>query len=130
MPRKKNDGRGRLGGRETGTPNKDNPLKQLLHDHSLDYFTPSVDANTVDFLKDENGQTYIEYRDKMLSRYDLDCLRMKASDRAKLEVEILAYHTPKMQAISADMNVKGANRSITEVLVCLANNEDLPPPQS
>ena len=125
MPRKKNDGRGRLGGRETGTPNKDNPLKQLLHDHSLDYFTPSVDANTVDFLKDENGQTYIEYRDKMLSRYDLDCLRMKASDRAKLEVEILAYHTPKMQAISADMSVKDANTTISLRLSRIANGENI-----
>ena len=100
----------------------------MLHEHSLEYFKPSVDANTLDFLKDESGQTYPEYRDKMLSRYDIDCLRMKASDRAKLEVEILAYHTPKMQAISADMSVKDANRSITEVLVCLANGKELPPP--
>lgn len=97
----------------------------------MDYFTPSVDANTVDFLKDEKGNTLPEYRDKMLSRYDLDCIMMKPAERAKLEVDILAYHTPKMQAISADMSVRDANRSITDVLTSLANGEEVgPPPQA
>lgn len=128
MPRKKNDGRGRLGGRQAGTPNKDNPLKQILHEHSVDYFTPSIDANTLDFLKDENGKTNPEYIDKTLSRYDIDCLRMKASDRAKLEVELLSYHTPKMQAVSADMTVKDANRSWTNILISLAEGKEIDQP--
>jgi len=130
MGRQKGDGRGRLGGRKAGTPNKNNPLKQLLHNHSVDYFTPSVKAETVDFIKDDNGKTRKEYVGKVLSQYDLDCIQMKPSERAKLEVEILAYHTPKMQAISADMSVRDANRTITAVLTSLARGEEVgPPPQ-
>ena len=44
MPRQKNDGRGRLGGRTAGTPNKDKPLKTFLREHSLLYFTPDPET--------------------------------------------------------------------------------------
>ena len=124
--RKPNDGRGRLGGRKAGTPNKDNPLKTLLHGHSVDYFTPSMHAEDIDFLRDAEGQTLPEFRGRILSQYDLDLVRMKASDRAKIEVELLSYHTPKMQSVSADMTVKDDNQKYTNRLTRLAAGEDIP----
>lgn len=121
MPRKKNDGRGRLGGRQPGSLNKDNPLKILLHTHSVDYFTPSIPAETVDFLRDKK-----EYVGKTFSQYELDLLRMKASDRAKAELELLNYHTPKMQSISADLGVKEQNQALSLRIARLAAGEDIP----
>lgn len=126
MPRKKNDGRGRLGGRQPGSLNKDNPLKILLHTHSVDYFTPSIPAETVDFLRDKNGNTIKQYVGKTLSQYELDLLRMKASDRTKAELELLNYHTPKMQSISADLGVKEQNLSLSLRIARLAAGEDIP----
>ena len=130
MPRKKNDGRGRLGGRQAGTPNKDNPLKTMLHEHSVGSFTPSIDANTLDFLKDENGQTYPEYRDSTLSRFDVDCLQMKATDRAKVELEILQYHTPKLQSITAEMGVTDRTLTFSQKFSLIANGKELPPSET
>lgn len=130
MPRKKNDGRGRLGGREAGTPNKDNPLKTILRDHSMEYFDKNIPANEAfgTYNKKDREILREQYAGKTFSQFELDLLGMKAVDRAKAELEIIQYHTPKMQSVSADMTVKNANRSITEVLVCLANGKELPPP--
>ena len=125
MPRKKNDGRGRLGGRQAGTPNKDNPLKSILHAHSVEYFTPNINADDVDFLKDANGETLAEYRGLVLSKYDLDLIRMKASDRAKAELDLLGYHTPKMQAVSADLSVTQHNMSIAMRISKIAAGESI-----
>jgi len=118
-------GKPKTGGRAKGTPNKDNPLKALLAAHSMDYFQPSIPAESLDFLRDKDGQTLTEYQGKVLSLYDIDCLRMKASDRAKAEIELLSFHTPKMQAISADMSVK-ANKTITDRISRLAAGEEIP----
>lgn len=127
MPRKKNDGRGRLGGRQAGTPNKDNPLKTLLHDHSVDYFTPSIKAEDVDMFPDaaHKADFISRHKGKIFSQYELDLLCMKASDRAKAELDLLNYHTPKMQSISADMSIKDTNLTFTERLLRVARGEDL-----
>ncbi|MBP5545745.1 MAG: hypothetical protein J6X59_00480 [Bacteroidales bacterium] len=142
MPRgrKANDGRGRLGGRQAGTPNKDNPLKNMLHDHSVDYFTQNIAAKDVDlryFIIDpeaENAQDLArefkqefvaQNKGRVFSRYELDLLFMSPSARAKVEIDLLAFHTPKIQAISADMSVKDSNHSFTLRLARLANGEDI-----
>ena len=101
-------GKVKTGGRVKGTPNKDNPLKVLLHQHSIDYFSPSIPAG-----------------DKMMSQFDIDCEKMKPVERAKIESEILKYHTPQMQSVSADVDVKSQNMSFVERLTRLANGEDL-----
>lgn len=124
MPRPK--GTPKTGGRKAGTPNKDNPLKALLAAHSMDYFQPSIAAESLDFLRDKDGQTLPEYQGKVLSLYDIDCLRMKASDRAKLEVDILSYHMPKMQAISAEMSLQATNKTLSDRIHRLAAGEDIP----
>lgn len=126
--RKKNDGRGRLGGREAGTPNKTNPLKQILHDHSTSYFAPSIPAEDVNIKDKATKAAFIaENKDKVFSRFELDLMEMKATDRAKLEAEILSFHTPKMQAISADLGVKVKNMTLCERLERLARGEEIEP---
>ena len=127
MPRQKNDGRGRLGGRTAGTPNKDNPLKTLLHGHSSDYFAKSTPAEEVDFCNDEWRE---KHKGEVFSKFELDLLCMKATDRAKAEIELLSFHTPKMQAISADMSVKDANKALTDRITRLAAGEDIPADES
>lgn len=127
MPRPK--GLPKTGGRQAGTPNKDNPLKKLLATHSLDYFTQNIapeDAN-IFFPNDAAKADFINrYQGRLFSQYEIDCLSMKASDRARLEVDILAYHTPKMQAISADLAVQATNRTLVERIQRLASGEDIP----
>lgn len=140
MPRKKNDGRGRLGGRQAGTPNKSNPIKTLLHQHSEKYFSPCLSAEEVadiiyptDGVKDKNIQQRItkmkesfvkKHSDELFSQYDCDLLLMKASDRAKIEVDLLAYHQPKMQAISADMLINTKNQTLTNRLIAISEGKD------
>lgn len=122
MPRKKNDGRGRLGGRQAGTPNKDNPLKTILHTHSVDYFTPSVPA---DEAFADNPDMLLRHQGRVFSLYELDLLGMKPTDRAKAELELLGYHTPKMQAVSADLSVTQHNLSIAMRISKIANGESI-----
>lgn len=105
--RQAGDGRGRLGGRQKGTPNKDNPLKVVLHQKSEAYFTVPVD---------EDGNT----------QFDLDMRDMDPAVRAKLQMDMLQYHTPKMQSVSGDMNVKEVNKTYTDRLARLARGEDIP----
>lgn len=140
MPRQKNDGRGRLGGRTAGTPNKDNPLKTLLHEHSTEYFSKNIhpeDIRASVFIIDpkaENAMTlanaikeeFVEqHKGEIFSQYEIDCISMRASDRAKAEIELLSFHTPKMQAISADMFVKDVNMKLAEKVRRLAAGEDI-----
>lgn len=125
--RKPNDGRGRLGGRAAGTPNKDNPFKVLLHEHSVDYFTKSIPAEEVDIFPEQNKRAeFIAHNQgKVFSQYELDLLCMKAADRAKAELELLAFHTPKMQAVAADMTVKDKSAFITNRLLRIVAGEEV-----
>ena len=103
MPRSKGDGRGRLGGRAPGTPNKEKPLKVLLRQHSLKYYTPDPDTG--------------------LSEFDEDLSHMMPADRAHVELNLLNYHTPKMQATTVDMNTD-AKQSFSEQLSQIAKDND------
>ena len=115
-------GKPKTGGRAKGTPNKDNPLKTLLHEHSVDYFTRNIPVEDVDIGNEEWKQNHAG----MLSHFEIDLMCMKESERAKAEIELLSYHTPKMQAISADMSVKDANKTITDRISRLAAGEEIP----
>ena len=103
MPRQKNDGRGRLGGRTAGTPNKDKPLKTFLHEHSLLYFTPDP----------ETGR----------SQYDLDMEALDPRDRIDAELKLLNYTTPKMQATTVDMAITDDKQTLSSRLAQLAEEE-------
>lgn len=129
MPRKKNDGRGKIegSGRKAGTPNREKPLKTFLREHSLNYFTPNL---TVDTIEDGKLAEVLRHRfgDNYFSQYDVDLLCMKASDRVKAEIDLIKFHTPQMQATSVDMSVQEQNASFADRLHRLADGEDIPSP--
>ena len=118
MPRKKGDGRGRLGGRAAGTPNKDKPLKTFLRQHSVQYFTPSIEE------QDDKGNP----TGRMLSQYDIDVRCLDPADRVDAELKLLKFHTPQMQSTSVDMTVVDDNQTLAERLARLANGEDIASP--
>ena len=117
MPRKKGDGRGRLGGRAAGTPNKDKPLKTFLRQHSLLYFTPCYEE------MGEDGKP----TGKMISQFDIDMACLDPVERADAEIKLLKFHTPQMQATSVDMNIVEDNRTLSERLAKLASGENITP---
>ena len=75
MPRKKNDGRGRLGGRAKGTPNK-------------------VSAELKDWLASilNNGK----------ERFERDIEQLDASERVRVYMSLLNYVLPKQQSMTAE----------------------------
>lgn len=117
MPRKKGDGRGRLGGRAPGTPNREKPLKTFLRQHSIQYFTPDKEE------RDEDGKP----TGRMVSQFDIDIAALAPVDRADAEIKLLKFHTPQMQATSVDLNIVEDNRTLSERLARLASGEDITP---
>ncbi|MBJ2188596.1 MAG: hypothetical protein JFR41_08235 [Muribaculaceae bacterium] len=97
----------KTGGRTKGTPNKDKPLKAMLREHSLGYFSPNP----------ENPDG--------MSDFDRDMLAMPPTDRADAELKLLRFHTPQMQATAVDITLADGKRSLAERLAALADeNED------
>lgn len=118
MPRKAGDGRGRLGGRAAGTPNKDKPLKTFLRQHSVHYFTPSIEE------KDDNGKK----TGQLVSQFDIDCKTLDPQSRVDAEIKLLKFHTPQMQSTSVDMTIVDDNRTLSERIARLAAGEDIASP--
>lgn len=114
----------KTGGRQKGTKNKEKPLKAILAQHSLNYFSPSIPAEQA------QGKCFTDEwktlnAGKVFSQFELDCMQMKASERAKAEIDVMAYHSAKMQAISADMAIKEQCNVFTDRLARLANGEEI-----
>jgi hypothetical protein len=118
MPRKAGDGRGRLGGRAAGTPNKDKPLKTFLRQHSVEYFTPNIEE------KDKQGKK----TGRIVSQFDIDIKGLDTVSRVDAEIKLLKFHTPQMQSTSVDMTVTDANKTLSERLVLLAGGKDIAAP--
>lgn len=97
----------KTGGRVKGTPNKLTPekraIKQLLQKHSLEYMTPTRDG---------------------LSDFERDLEQMTPVDRAAMEIKILEFHTPKMQATSIDARLNEAKITIEDRLIRLSETDD------
>ena len=99
----------KTGGRKKGTPNKATPekraIKQLLQEHSIAYITPKDDG---------------------MSDLDRDLVGMEPAQRAMVEVKLMEFHTPKMQATSIDARIKEANITIEDRLIrlCQTDNND------
>lgn len=118
MPRKAGDGRGRLGGRSAGTPNKDKPLKTFLRQHSVEYFTPSIEE------EDKDGKK----TGRLISQFDMDCRMLDTESRVDAEIKLLKFHTPQMQSTSVDLTVQESNLTLTERLAKLVKGEDISAP--
>lgn len=118
MPRKKGDGRGRIGGRQPGSPNRDKPLKTFLRQHSADYFTPSVEE------KDEEGNP----TGRIISQFDRDVRALETAARVDAELKLLKFHTPQMQSASVDINAADAGQTLAGRLERLSAGEDVAAP--
>lgn len=130
MPRQKGDGRGRLGGRAPGTPNKEKPLKAFLRQHSTEYFTPSVLFDETLAATFAALQVPVRFKvGDMVSQFDLDVAAMPSTDRVDAELKLLKFHTPQMQSTSVDVTIADANLTLTQRLSRLAEGEDVDAPE-
>lgn len=99
MGRQKNDGRGRLGGRQEGTPNKaTSTIRQAIADSWRHY--------------NESGQF----------QKDLDSL--KPEMRAMIMEKYAQYISPKMKSVDIDMDVHGTVKTIEDKLKDLYDDEE------
>ena len=109
----------KTGGRQKGTPNKPNPLKEHLRAHSAAYFEPKPQTNmdgsprTIEF-RDKEGVVYnsvvladADGNPLVLSDFDIDMMMMEPKDRATIQEKLLRYHTPQMQSVSAEVSLAG-----------------------
>lgn len=109
----------KTGGRQKGTPNKPNPLKEHLRAQSTAYFEPKPQTNP------DGSPREIEFRDKdgkivsttvladadgkplVISDFEVDMMMMDPKDRATIQEKLLRYHTPQMQSVSAEVSLAG-----------------------
>lgn len=128
----------KTGGRQKGTPNKENPLKGYLRAHSLAYFEPKLQTEAdgkpreINFcdkdgvvldskiLADADGNP-IE-----MSDFDVDMMLLDPNERVSAELRLLEFHTPKMKAVEVDMDVHGSVLTIEDRLreLCGETDED------
>lgn len=128
----------KTGGRQKGTPNKENPLKGYLRTHSLAYFEPKPQ------IGDDGKPRKIEFRDKdgividtivienpdgtprVMSDFDVDMMILDTNDRVNAELRLLEFHTPKMKSVDVDMDVHANVHTIEDRLreLCAETDKD------
>lgn len=127
----------KTGGRQKGTPNKPNPLKEHLRAHSAAYFEPKPQTNmdgsprTIEF-RDKEGVVYnsvvladADGNPLVISDFDIDMMMMEPKDRATIQEKLLRYHTPQMQSVSAEVSLNGdITTTIEQRLKDLAADND------
>ena len=89
MARQKNDGRGRLGGRKAGTPNK---------------ATKEVKEWVSGLLTDGRA------------RFEQALLQLSPEEYIKTYMGLMPYVTPKMQAISLDASLEAEYKNLERLL--------------
>lgn len=127
----------KTGGRQKGTPNKPNPLKEHLRAQSTAYFEPKPQIRqdgtprTIDFRdKDGNVYNHITLSDPdgkpiVMSDFEVDMMMMEPKDRASIQEKLLRYHTPQMQSVSAEVSLQAeVTTTIEERLKQLAEDND------
>ena len=137
----------KTGGRQKGTPNKENPLKGYLRAHSLAYFEPRVQTDPINggsreiqrqrLVQDEEGNVYkvidlIPLTDHVsglplnISDFEADMIALSPNERVNAELRLLEFHTPKMKAVEVDMDVHGSVVTIEDRLreLCGEDEED------
>lgn len=127
----------KTGGRQKGTPNKPNPLKEHLRAHSMAYFAPRPQTNgdgtprKLEFsTKEDDIYSTVVLQDAdgnplVVSDFEVDMMMMEAKDRAAIQERLLRYHTPQMQSVSAEVSLSGdITTTIEERLAQLAAEND------
>lgn len=123
------------GGRQKGTPNKPNPLKEALKAHSAAYFEPKLQADMDGTprkirLRTKDGEVYdtivladADGKPALMSDFDVDMMLMKPEERAAIQEKLLRYHTPQMQSVSAEVSLSGdITATIEQRLQALASD--------
>lgn len=95
MARQKNDGRGRLGGRQRGTPNK---------------VTTSVKVWIAELI------------DKNRAQIEQDLMQVEPKERLQFVEKLFQYVIPKQQAISAEVDVEQLTDSQLDELITNITN--------
>lgn len=135
----------KTGGRQKGTPNKENPLKGYLRAHSLAYFEPRVQTDPITggsreiqrqrLVQDEEGNVYkvidlIPLTDHAsglpltISDFEADMIALSPDERVHAELRMLEFHTPKMKAVEVDMDVHGSVITIEDRLRELCGEDE------
>ena len=127
----------KTGGRQKGTPNKPNPIKEHIRAASAAYFEPKPQTNvdgsprTIEF-RDKEGVVYntvvladADGNPLVISDFDIDMMMMEPKDRATIQEKLLRYHTPQMQSVSAEVSLAGEiTTTIEQRLKDLAADND------
>lgn len=126
----------KTGGRQKGTPNKENPLKGYLKSHSLSYFEPKPQLDPDGrsprkiIFRDKDGLIIDEIeladskgRPLVISDFDADMMTMDAVDRVHAEIRLLEFHTPKMKAVDIDMKADVSAATIEDRLRQLCGDD-------
>lgn len=132
----------KTGGRQKGTPNRNNPTKGILINHSSDYFTPreQVEADgqprMIQRIKFVNGmdgprRTVVDIpavdtdgKPLVMSDFEFDMLYLSPADRVTAELKILEFHTPRMKSQDINMEVNMGPRTIEDTLKALCGNTE------
>lgn len=133
----------KTGGRKKGTPNKNNPLKGILINHSTEYFTKRIQTDVsgspreiqrARLVQEEDGSvrkvidmiplTDSEGFPLNLSDFEADMLALDPADRVAAELKILEFHTPRMKSEDINMEVNLGPRTIEDTLASLCGEDE------
>ncbi|MBD5272456.1 MAG: hypothetical protein HDS42_04175 [Bacteroides sp.] len=132
----------KTGGRKKGTPNKNNPTKGALLNHTTDYLTPrpQVDEEgkpkVIQRIKWENSEdgpvrTVVEIpavdsegNPLIMSDFEFDMKFLSPADRVSAELKIMEFHTPRMKSQDINMEINMGPRTIEDTLKALCGGEE------
>ena len=132
----------KTGGRKKGTPNKNNPTKGALLNHTTDYLTPrpQVDEEgkpkVIQRIKWENSEdgpvrTVVEIpavdsegNPLIMSDFEFDMKFLSPADRVSAELKIMEFHTPRMKSQDINMEINMGPRTIEDTLKALCAGEE------
>lgn len=134
----------KTGGRQKGTPNKENPLKGLLRTHSLSYFEPRVQTDPITggareiqrqrLVQDEEGNVFkvidlvplTDHKSGLpltISDFEADMIALNPNERVNAELRLLEFHTPKMKSVDIDMDARITDTTIEDRLAALCRTD-------
>ncbi|MDE6230259.1 MAG: hypothetical protein K2M37_01400 [Muribaculaceae bacterium] len=132
----------KTGGRQKGTPNKNNPTKGALLTHTTEYLTPrpQVDEEgkpkVIQRIKWANGddgpfRTVVEIpavdvdgNPLVMSDFEFDMKFLSPADRVAAELKIMEFHTPRMKSQDINMEINMGPRTIEDTLKALCGGEE------
>lgn len=133
----------KTGGRQKGTPNRSNPIKGILSNHSTEYFTRRIQTDPITgnareiqrvrLTEDKDGNvckvidtiplTGPDGFPLNMSDFEADMIALSAPDRVAAELKILEFHTPRMKSQDINMEVNVGPRTIEDTLKALCGEE-------